>query len=228
MSRSRFAPPVVPGPSGASIPIEGRRRRGTYQRLELGTPPTPAPAPGPDPQEQAQLAALEEARREGYARGLQEGRTQAEAEAEARLQTLAGHVEALASLRAVMAEAYRQELLELAIAAAEALVQRELSQAPQILHNLIEQGLAVLGRGDALSLHLHPDDAPKIRPLLERSAAAGYDVSVLEDASLSPGDLRLDGPAGTVQSVLHDRVARLRQLVVGALDGGEDAPREAE
>ena len=227
MARSRFAPPAVTGPSRDGLALETRRRSGRFRPFQLG-PEVRGPAandagPQISPEEQQRRALAEEARRDGYAQGLEQGRAQAHAEASEYLTRLADGVETLARAQAVVTEARRRELIELALAAAEALVQRDLTESETTLAHLVEVGLQTLGRSEPLSLHLHPEDVVRVSPAMHRAAASGFDVQILEDRTLARGDLRIDNALGTVESVLHDRLARVRQLIIGELDGGPDA-----
>lgn len=166
------------------------------------------------------MARREQARRDGYAQGLEEGRALAQSHVAEYLEHLGKTLQDLASLRAVVTESYRREMVELALASAEALVQHELIDQAATLQHLIDAGLEALGRSEPLRLHLHPDDRPRVDDAIHRAAAAGYDLTVVEDHTLHPGDLRVDNELGTVESVLHDRLARIRQLVIGELEAG--------
>ena len=232
MARSRFAPPAIAGAPAAGPRLETRRRSGQFRPFDVGMSPgaveVPDPGPAVSPEEQQRNVAREEARRDGYARGLQEGREQAQAETEAYHRQLADSIESLARANAVVAETRRRELVELALAAAEALVQRELASSETALGHLVDVGLKTLGRSEPVSIHLNPDDVQRVSPIMHRAAAAGFDVQILEDPSLSSGDLRIDNKSGTVESVLHDRLARIRQLVIGELGSASDPAAPAE
>ena len=110
-------------------------------------------------------------------------------------------------------EAYRREVIELALAAAEALVQRELSQSSEVIAGLVDQALTVLGSDDRIILTLSPGDVEQLGDALD-----GVEVQI--DEALSPGDLRAESSAGSIESSMQRRIDRVRQLVLGELDGG--------
>lgn len=212
MARIRFAPPSA-SPRVEVDPLPARRRSGAFRPWQLGRadvaelPAEPPAAPPADPVEvaRAQAQAL------GLAQGLEDGHAAgraAYAEALARLST--GLAE-ITQLRGVLGEVYRREVIELALAAAEALVQRELSQSVDAIGGLVDQALVALGDEERLTLFLSPADA-------ERIEVDGVTIEV--DETLSFGDLRLESEAGSVESAMQRRIARMRQLVLGELDGG--------
>jgi flagellar assembly protein FliH len=83
-------------------------------------------------------AALEQA---AYARGLQEGRAQAEAEVAQVVQGLGEAIAELTRFRRSMLERYQTELLDLALEVARKVVDRELEQHPEHWIGIIREGV---------------------------------------------------------------------------------------
>lgn len=211
MARAPFAPPRLDGGSEAAV-LPARRRSGAFARWELGRAPASAPVPEPvDPIAVAREAAFAE----GFAAGLEEGRATGQAEYAAAIARLQASVEEIVQHRAVLGEAYRREAVELALAAAEALVQRELAEGSAAIVGLVDQALEVLGVDDPVTLRVCARDAERLQPWLEAQTRATVTVEI--DGDLAEGDLRAASPSGSVESSMERRIARVRQLVLGEL-----------
>jgi len=214
-------PPTVEGPpqhraEATALPA---RKRGEYTRWQLGTitpsPPPPAVhpplgAPQPDP---LQLA-FEQAQQEGFAQGLHLGQETAENHYKKRLDDIERSLDEIAGLRSVLGEIYRRELVEVALSAAEALVQRELKQSSEVLESMLAQAMSALSTDDTFVLMASAIDAPRLAAWVESMASR---VTLRVDAKRSAGDFRLEGAAGSVESLMHERIDRVRQLVLGDL-----------
>jgi flagellar assembly protein FliH len=214
MARAPFAPPRIAGEHDAT-PLPSRRRSGGFVRWELGKAPASAvslPEP-PDPI----AVARESAVAEGFAAGLEEGRAIGLAEYAALLQRLQASVDEIVQHRAVLGEAYRREVVELALATAEALVQREVAGGDAIA-GLVDQALGVLGADDPVTLRVSAADAERLQPWQEAQARPWLTVEI--DADLAEGDLRATAATGSVESSMERRIARVRQLVLGELEAG--------
>lgn len=223
MAKTPFSPPVV-----AEAPAHATKRsalparaRGDYTRWEVGQASPPALPPpaaepkraGPPPPDPLQVA-YEQAQQQGFEQGVQEGFNRGQAEYAQQLQAIERSLAELANLRSVLAEVYRREMVEVALAAAEALVQRELKQSSGILQAMIEQALAAIGTGSALTIAVSPADAASLAAWVEQERLA---VTLRTDPRRQLGDFRLESAAGSVESLMHERIDRVRQLVLGEL-----------
>lgn len=223
MAKTPFAPPVVaePDPQATKRAVLPARARGEYTRWEIGhvaAPPPPAPPTethrnGPPPPDPLQVA-YEQAQQQGFEQGVQEGFARGEAEYAGQLRAVERSLAELANLRLVLAEVYRREMVEVALAAAEALVQRELGRSGDVLQSMIEQALAAIGTGSPLTLAVSPADATSIGAWIEREKLA---ITVRTDPRRQLGDFRLESAAGSVENMMHERIDRVRQLVLGQL-----------
>ena len=214
MARTRFAPPPA-SPAADPAPLPARRRSGSFVAWQLGrVEPTETPLAEPEtPAEDPIDVARAQAEAEGLAQGLQDGRAAGRAAYDEALGRLSTGLAEIGQLRDVLGEAYRREVIELALAAAEALVQRELTQSSEVIVGLVDQALEVLGADAPITLTLSPDDAERLPP-----PPAGVEVQV--DEELPVGDLRAESAGGSIESSMQRRIARVRQLVLGELDGG--------
>jgi flagellar biosynthesis/type III secretory pathway protein FliH len=213
VARAPFAPPRVAGGSDLAA-FPSRRRSGEFARWELGkaTASAIAAVTPPDPITTAREAAFAES----FAMGLEEGRAAGQAEYAAMLQCLQASVDEIVQHRAVLGEAYRREVVELALAAAEALVQRELGNTGNAIAGLVDQALDALGDDDPVTLRVCVGDAEQLAPWIEQRARPGLTVEI--DTELRAGDLRATSAGGSVESSMERRIARVRQLVLGELE----------
>lgn len=160
------------------------------------------------------VVAFEQAKAKGMAAGLEQGKAQAIAAVAGELDHLQRSIDAVLDLRSVLAEVYRQEMVELALAAAEAVLQSELREHGEKVRNLVEQGLQALGHREELRVTLCPTDAERLRAWIE---TLDPPLLVRESTKLQVGDIRLESASGSVETVMRDRIHRARQLILGEL-----------
>lgn len=230
MARDAFSPPVVdeaevvvtePFPCRARgryapwHPGETPRSSGFVPTSSSAGPATPntdnntAPPP-PDPV----ALAIEQGQAQGHAEGYAQGQAQAEQEAADRLHALQTSLTELLGMRDVLAEVYRHEMVELALAAAEALVQSDLLDHRERLGALLDQAIVQIGAPEDMHLCVHPNETEATQAWAQTLDQA---PTLRADPRLHPGDFRLCASTGTVESLMHERVHRVRQLVLGEL-----------
>ena len=159
---------------------------------------------------------------DGHAEGLQAGRSEGRAE---------GHAEGLASGQAEvrrltaqiegildnfsrplarLEDEVTQALGELAVRIAGALVGRAYQADPGLLAGLVEQAIATVApQHRPLQVRLHPDDIDTLSPLL----ALPGDCSLVADATLGRGDLRVHAEAVRIDGSLGARLQAALQTV---------------
>lgn len=158
----------------------------------------------------------------GHSEGLQAAAFEAqhaEAERAARLQP------ALQALEAAVAQFDTEQgrafadvedaLAAAAFALLHALLGRELALATNPGHDAVARALALAPERLPVRIHLHPQDAATITDAAQ--LAPGRDVTVVPDASLAPGDARVEVGSSRVDAILADAIARVG--VALGLDG---------
>lgn len=154
----------------------------------------------------------DQAHREGYAAGYQEGRSAALAEAQ-RLQQLVAEVEQeLQQLEQHVA----QDLLTLSLDIAKQVLRHTLQVKPELLLAVVRESISQLPHTNQHPhLILHPEDAELVRLHLgEQLAHSGW--KIFEDAQLERGGCRLETSGSQIDATLQNRWQR----VVAAL--GQD------
>lgn len=163
---------------------------------------------------------LDRAREEAYALGLAEGRRQIKHAAGAERETLTALIKSLEGLRGGLQATLAEEVLSLALELAKQLLRQTLSLHPEAVLPMLREAMRALpGLGERVVLHLHPDDAALIRPVLEQDPTmAQIPWSIAEDARIERGGCKLETPQSEVDATLATRWSR----VVAAL-GSEDS-----
>ncbi len=165
---------------------------------------TPPPAMHFNP-EDALSSSREEARRVGWEQGLSEGRQAARGELRLQADRLQHLIEQLASPLAQTGQDVQDELVQLAMAVARQIVQRELSTQPEQIRDVVTQAIAALPAGNRhLRIHLHPEDAHLLAEHMD--AHDGGSWKIIEDASLARGGCVIDTGATRIDARLETRL----------------------
>ena len=184
--------------------------------VAIEAPPAVAPDPYvPTPDQQAQLAALErEAFTKGYAQGERAGLEAGGKRAEAMLRRLAQTLEELTGLRDNMVRQTERELVQLSVAIARKVLQREVTVDPELTAALAHIALERLGGAAPATVRLHPDDyanvtAGQVVPL------GGRQVEILPDPSVSRGGCLVESEFGFINASVDAQVDEIARAVLG-------------
>ena len=168
----------------------------------------------------AHLAALE---REAFAKGFSQGEL-AGAEAagqrgEMMLHRLMQTLEELTQVRAQMIQQTERQMVQLAMAIARRVIQREVTLDADLLIAMARVAMERLGETAQVKVRLHPDDyeaagAARVAQL------AGSNVMILADAHLSRGGCRIESDMGILDAGVH---AQLQEIARALLGEDEDA-----
>jgi flagellar biosynthesis/type III secretory pathway protein FliH len=157
---------------------------------------------------------VEEARAEAARR-----RNEADAEAEriaagareqARAEAAAELVDAMRARDGMLAKA-ESELLEIALAAAERIVEAHVALGEGAVRDLVRATLERARRARRATVLLHPDDAAGLD-----GSALPPSVEVIADPSLSRGDCVVRSELGTIDARVATKLAALRAALTGA------------
>jgi flagellar assembly protein FliH len=206
--------------------ILARERFDQFERWELPVVGGPEPhVARPDVEDEgprrptvAEIEAIErQAREEGFNAGLTEGRAMAArelAEQVARLDAL------FAAVERPFAELDHDVAADLAVLAtiiAERVLGYEITTQPEKILDVVRQAVDALPAATRhIKIHLHPADAAIVR---DHRIGTEHDGSVVDDAALERGDVRLESE----QSRLDARVrTRLAAVIDSVLEGQVD------
>ena len=165
----------------------------------------PLPPTIPFNAENTLSSSREEARRAGWEQGLSEGRQAARGELRLQADRLQHVIEQLASPLAQAGQEIQDELVQLALAIARQIVQRELSTQPEQIREVVTQAIAALPAGNRhLRIHLHPEDAHLLAEHMDVHEGASW--KIIEDASLARGGCVIDAGATRIDARLETRL----------------------
>lgn len=160
--------------------------------------------------EQVARDAFERGRAEGYAAGVAAEADRARPE-RARLVT---SVDTLAAARGEMVRATEHQMVELALAVARRIVQREVSLDRDLLVSMAHVALQRLEQGVAATVRFNPDDyASTIAAQTTRWA--GLPVTVVPDPGLPRGECRVDSAFGRVQAGVEAQLQEVGLALLG-------------
>jgi flagellar assembly protein FliH len=183
-------------------------------------PPEPEPEPAPRPTV-SDLEALErQAREEGYAAGLAEGREAARQQLDERLARLDALCAAAARPLDALDDAVEQELARLAVVVARRVLDHELKLAPERIALAVHRAVGMLPSASrSLGVRLHPDDLALLREL----GAAEAHWQLIPDPALARGDCLLESGSSRLDARVETRLAAVVEAVLGE-EPGEDGP----
>lgn len=161
-----------------------------------------------------QIAAIQEqAEQEGYAAGHAEGRAAGLAEgrdaAARETARLAGLADAFASQTRLADELIAQQVLDLAIDLARALLKSALVVRPELVIPMVREAVRYLpAMQQPALLYLNPADLALVRDRIgDELAKTGWQLT--EDAGLEAGGCRIDTPSNQIDAALPVRWQRL-------------------
>jgi flagellar assembly protein FliH len=179
----------------------------------------PAAPPGPTVYELEEIE--RQAREEGYAAGLAEGRAAAKKELDERLARLDGICDAAARPLSELDDAVERELALLATVIARRVVARELQLDPSLIEHTVREAAAALPSATReLRVWVNPSDMDLLREL----AAAEPHWRFGANPALQRGDCILESNRSRLDARVATRLAAVVDAVLGDdLDGdGED------
>ena len=169
-----------------------------------------------------ELEAIElQAREEGYANGLAEGRADAQLQLQSRVAQLDALYAAAVHPLNLLDEQTEEALALLAITVARQVIGRELALDPALIVQTVRQAVALLPVAQReLQVHLHPDDLLLLREL----GAAESHWQLLADPALGRGDCRLESGRSQLDARMETRLAAVIDAVLGDERAREGLP----
>jgi flagellar assembly protein FliH len=167
--------------------------------------------------EQADVAPQEEQRGydDGYARGLEEGRSAGEASLRAEAGRLAQICRSAQRPLAELDELVEDELCRLSLCIARQVVRRELHGDADQVAGLIREARKVMGDIDGpLRISVHPEDAVLVRRMFADDESVST-VVVEDDPTISRGGCTLATNVSFVDATVETRIARLAVQLLG-------------
>lgn len=172
----------------------------------------------------------ERAHREGCEAARAAGQAEGEARAAARLrreaELLKRAAAALEAQRLDLLQSARAELVRLAVVMTERLTRRVLEVDAQVAERALAEAIERAGRGTALTLRFHPEDAARLRDGAGAEAArlSAERFTLIADESVGRGGCLLETPALRLDATLETHLDRMAEALC---DWRDEAPRIA-
>lgn len=187
----------------------------------------PAPAPAEpvseDPIEVARVAREEAARAgylEGFTAGQQDAVLAAQAHTAAAAESAAAALQALDSATAALHERQtvavadvEQQIVDMALAIAEAIVQRELATSAAPGRDALLRALALAPERIDAVVRIHPDDLASVGELT--SLTAEREITLVADAGVERGGCVLDAGHCRIDAQISPAMTRVREALAG-------------
>jgi flagellar assembly protein FliH len=185
-----------------------------------GTPTDAVPQLTAGPAEPAvDPEALARLERDAFAKGFNEGeRAGLDAAAqrgEAMLQRLTGTLDELASVRVDILRRSEIQMVQLALAIARRVVQREVSLDQELLIAMARVALDRLGEATQITVRLHPDDF-NLTGAAQRRMLTGSAVTVVGDARIPRGGCRVESELGVIDAGVDAQLQEIARALLGA------------
>jgi len=176
------------------------------------------PEPPPDPKPQRSPEAIErDAFAIGFAQGERAGLEAGAQRTDAMLRRLAATIDELTSLRRTLLTQSEREMVELAVAIARRIVQREVTIDRELVVTIARVALERLAGTTTATIRLNPQDAAAVR------AANGHEwsgvrVSVVPDESISRGGCKVESEVGFIDATLDAQLDQIATALLGDSD----------
>lgn len=175
----------------------------------------------------AHLAALErEAFGKGFAQGERAGAEAAGERGEAMLHRLTQTLDELTTVRADMIRQTERQMVQLALAIARRIVQREVSLDPDLLLAMARVALERLGETAQVTVRLHPEDYAAAGAA-RVSELTSSNVTIVADGRLSRGACRVESDMGLLDLGIDAQLQEVGRALLGAEETTQAAPAMA-
>lgn len=164
---------------------------------------------------QAALAALErDAFAKGFAQGERSGLEAAGQRGEAMLTRLTETLGELTALRAQMIHQTERQMVQLALAIARRVIQREVSLDRDLLIAMARVALDRLGESARITVRLNPEDFD-ITATARAAQLEGSNVTIVADARISRGGCRVDSDLGVLDAGIDAQLQEIARALLG-------------
>jgi len=159
----------------------------------------------------------EEARQDGYAKGLAEAQSELEAFRAAMADSVSAVLSAIEGQCSHIFAQWREDVVGVAKLAVERITAVELSERRrEVLEGLLLEAVALLEKRRELVIRVNPDDEPVIEDIIKITRERFDDVRswrVKADASISPGGMVVESESSLAEGRVESRIAAVDQIL---------------
>ncbi len=183
----------------------------------------------PKPPTAEEIEAIRQAAHaEGLEAGRREGLAAAQAEINARAQRLEQLMLEFAEPLRLVDERVETELVELVIAIARQVIRRQLNIDPGEVVGLVREALSALpAAARRIQVFLHPEDAALVRESLEMGSDEDRRWQIVEDPMLSRGGCRLSSEHSQIDASVEKRLNAVIAELLGGVRRDDPSVEEA-
>lgn len=176
-----------------------------------------------DESPQQRLSAIErDAFVKGYAQGERAGTEAGATRADAMLRRLTATLEELVTLRSDVLHRAERQVVQLALAIAHRVLQREIDADRALLLAMARVALDRMGEAARATIRLHPDDYAMVMTAREQSSETDQ-VQVVADTSVGRGGCLVQSDFGLMDAGLDSQIREMARALLDR-DTGEPEP----
>lgn len=157
----------------------------------------------------------EKAFQEGYEEGIRAAREAMEAERLQASQQSQQLLEEAHATKLKMFHSCEADMLKLSLAVAKRVIAAELVSNDQVVAGILQEALAYVDKPENITLYVNQQDVEKVLELMENNTLSDMgnkaNIDVQIDNRISPGGIRLDSEAGSVDARLETRIANVQR-----------------
>ncbi len=157
----------------------------------------------------------------GFAAGERAGLEAAGQRGEAMLTRLTDTLEQLASLRNTMIHSTERQMVQLALAIAHRIIQREVSLDRDLVVAMARVALDRLGETARVTVRMNPEDFA-VTAQARAAQLAGSNVSVVADARIGRGGCRVESDLGVMDAGVEEQLREVARALLGDLAQAEE------
>ncbi|NMB16869.1 MAG: hypothetical protein GX980_07125, partial [Firmicutes bacterium] len=164
----------------------------------------------------------ETAFRQGYQRGLAEGKKQFLAQIEGQLEKLEMILQEAVSVRQAAMELAEEDLIKLSLLIAEKIVRKEIQLDSEVAKRVLTEAISYLGGATKIFVRVNRRDLPtleegedEIRRLFLEAKA----ITFVEDESIQPGGCIIETDLGRIDARLETRLDLMKKELLEVMEG---------
>jgi flagellar assembly protein FliH len=157
----------------------------------------------------------------GFAAGERAGLEAAGQRGEAMLTRLTETLEQLTTLRNTMIHRTERQMVQLALAIAHRIVQREVSLDRDLVVAMARVALDRLGETARVTVRMNPDDFA-VTAQARAAQLAGSNVSVVADARIGRGGCRVESDLGVMDAGVEEQLREVARALLGDMAQAEE------
>lgn len=177
----------------------------------------------------------EQAQKDGYEKGLEEGKAKAYADFSNVLQEKAANFEKLlqelSSIRDTLAVVHEAQIVQLCFKIAKSMALHEISIQPELIRELIKDVIKDFQNEDKLQLHVSPEDHEFVDANLKEVVNkfnADAKIKVEADPKIQKGGCRVVANMSAVDATIETRMQKAWELLASKLPKVKDERIESE